>query len=757
MSLSPSHRRPSVPPTLDDNVSYSYEDVQMDATPVIKTCIRTSLKHAVKERRASLTVIEKYFLQDMCATGSEADVQKAYRKLMDEDLFDTATRATETRTDTNNNGAIAHQLPSDQSIPHVSSDDAESSSMRQERLQKRKSMGACQLWAAHESSGSPSSLLSSAPASRRSSLVPPASRRSSLVQQRQKHRASIQHKTTGIPSKRASLNLGAGGSSSKNWSKLRNVVLASGKIQQKLGRRHSSFSSVRSLKTMTKDDSQRQFLPATLDKQGQLIAEVPRPINQDDVADEEKKEDSSEEKEEERISCRRLLLARRASVNDYLGEGFEVGCVAEDDDGSQPSNSSGFLDGDDNDYDYGEGENATKAFLKSRGNFRSSMHFREHGLNLLQKPVLMRFDESEIGEGMEIADWEDERPTLAVQSPHHGEEGREGAADDEDAPFPCSSSFDETMSFARVSRHFEQDSTRRIHRCDSDDALFKRYGEKLEASIGFLWHIENYDHYDSWLIIEEEGTDEVGASLPFRILGTSAHDSDCHPHVLSPQLMESLQPFIPFSKQGESLWLKYSLVRDGASLQTFLQHARSPEFTFLAIETVDGEVFGSFTAQPWRKSGTNFGIGGASFLWRMRGSRADKCWSIAEQARKESEVDVFSFYGGDPAVQLCTSERLVVGGMGQALPGTHTLRDGTYIQDHEWGFGLAMEQDLLRGTSSPCVSFCSPSLSKAHSDGSIFEIINLELWTCTPCLSQVEAERMEVKKLFLDQQSWQST
>jgi len=747
MSLSPSHRRPSVPPTLDDNVCYSYEDVQiMEDTTVIKACIRTSLKHAVNERRASLTVTENYFLEELCATGSEADVQEAYRKLMDEDLFGTAM-ATEKRSDTNNNEAIFHQIPSYQSIPHVRSDDTESSSMRQERLQKRKSMGVCQLWAAHESSSS----------SGRSSLVAsaPASRRSSLVQQWQKHRASIQHKMTGIPSKRASLNLGAGGSSSKNWSKLRDVVLASGKIQQKLGRLHSSLSSVGSLKTTTKEDTQRRFLPSTLDKQGQLIAEVPRPVNQDDMADEEKKDDSSEEKEEEQIiSCRRLLLARRASVNNYHGEGFEVGCVEEDEDGFLPSNSSGFLDGDD--HDYGEGENATKAFLGSRGNFRSSMRFREHGLNLLQKPVLMRFDESEIGEGMEIADWEDERPTLAVQNPHLGEEGREGAADDVDALFPCSSSFDETMSFARVSRHFEQDSTRRIHRCDSDDALFKRYGEKLEASLGFLWHIQNYDHYDSWLIIEEEGTDEIGASLPFRILGTSAHDSDCHPHVLSPPLMESLQTFIPFSKQGESLWLKYSLVRDGASLQTFLQHARSPEFTFLAIETVDGEVFGSFTAQPWRKSGTTFGNGSASFLWRMRGSRADKCWSIAEQAKKESEIDVFPFYGGDPAVQLCTNERLVVGGMGQ-IPGTHTLRDGTYIQVHEWGFGLVIEEDLLRGTSSPCLSFCSPSLSQIHKDGSIFEIMNLELWTCTPCMSQVEAERMELKKLFLDQHSRQST
>ena len=75
---------------------------------------------------------------------------------------------------------------------------------------------------------------------------------------------------------------------------------------------------------------------------------------------------------------------------------------------------------------------------------------------------------------------------------------------------------------------------------------------------------------------------------------------------------------------------------------------------------------------------------------------------------------------------------------------------GSPIKDHEWGFGLTVESDFLHGTSSPCLTFGSPSLSCEHSDGSIFEIINLELWTVTPCNKLEDAEKLELAGLFLE-------
>jgi hypothetical protein len=258
---------------------------------------------------------------------------------------------------------------------------------------------------------------------------------------------------------------------------------------------------------------------------------------------------------------------------------------------------------------------------------------------------------------------------------------------------------------------------------------------------------------NSWNVLKDEYANGYGGggTLGFQILGTCADDESAQPHVLSPPLMESLQAFLPYSKSGENFFLKYSMVRDGASLHTFLKRARGCQYSILAIETVDGEVFGCVTAQAWRKNWNYFGTG-ESFLWRMRRSRLEKTEGILEQAQLESEIDVFPYTGENRFVQLCTHDRIAVGG---GTPSASTLAasasDGeTKTESHEWGFGLAIQEDFLSGTSSPCVTFASPSLSKTHDDGSLFEIVNMELWTLTPCLTVDDAEKLELGKLFLE-------
>jgi hypothetical protein len=249
-----------------------------------------------------------------------------------------------------------------------------------------------------------------------------------------------------------------------------------------------------------------------------------------------------------------------------------------------------------------------------------------------------------------------------------------------------------------------------------------------------------------------------GGSLGFKILGTSVADESSQPHVLSPPLMESLQAFLPNSKIGENFYMKYSMVRDGAHLQTLLKRARGVQYSILAIETLDGEVFGSFTGQAWRKSWNYFGTG-ESFLWKMRHSRLEKTHGILDQAQKESEIDVYPYTGENGFIQLCTHDRVAVGGGMPDSTSTEKKTDEPVDNNplvkhsHNWGFGLALQSDLLQGSSSPCITFGSPSLSKAHPDGSLFEIMNVELWTTTPCMTEEEAEKLELGKLFLHQDS----
>ena len=123
----------------------------------------------------------------------------------------------------------------------------------------------------------------------------------------------------------------------------------------------------------------------------------------------------------------------------------------------------------------------------------------------------------------------------------------------------------------------------------------------------------------------------------------------------------------------------------------------------------------------------------------MRQNRGTHCHSILEQAQLESELDVFPWTGENSCVQLCTHEKLAVGG-------------GTPLnarEDYEvaWGFGLAIDRDLLHGTTSHCATFGSPPLSHT----SPFEIVNLEVWTTTPCFDVAEAEKLELGMLFLYQ------
>ena len=208
-------------------------------------------------------------------------------------------------------------------------------------------------------------------------------------------------------------------------------------------------------------------------------------------------------------------------------------------------------------------------------------------------------------------------------------------------------------------------------------------------------------------------------------LADSDSENIAFDYALTQSLMRKLKKHLPYGKRGDSFWLQYSLIRDGASLNSLLDmvhrdvnNTTNHICSVLAIETVEGEVFGAFLTQTWRRSYKQWYGGGQSFLWT----------TAPETSEKGKKLRVFPYSFENSYVQLCDRDRLLVGG-----------GDGGDSYDrHCYGFGLALEKDLLTGSSCPCTTFESPSLSKIHSDGSIFEIRNLEVWTLTPCLSVIE-------------------
>jgi hypothetical protein len=64
------------------------------------------------------------------------------------------------------------------------------------------------------------------------------------------------------------------------------------------------------------------------------------------------------------------------------------------------------------------------------------------------------------------------------------------------------------------------------------------------------------------------------SSFDSRVLATSTADDSTKPIVLTASIMDSLQRHLPYSKQGEMFWLKYSMVRDGANLNTVLNKTK---------------------------------------------------------------------------------------------------------------------------------------------------------------------------------------
>jgi len=410
------------------------------------------------------------------------------------------------------------------------------------------------------------------------------------------------------------------------------------------------------------------------------------------------------------------------------------------------------------------------------------------------KPVLLRYASQNIdkGEGIEVSELNEEDTSMLIDTIERAREYKSMVSIGDLSAYSAIS-FDETISTDRL--NIFRDSVnidQSIQRSNSDDdiaAFFLGNSEGVynqfesnslrelrdqDDGTDSSWDMQSDDgqqQYDAWTVLKDEYAEDYGYGGPsmanpsFRILGTSADDKASLPHVLSPPLMDSLQAFLPYGISESNLWMKYSMVRDGASLHTLLQSIRGSKHTILALETSEGEVFGSFTSDTWRKNWNYYG-NGESFLWKMRQNRktgGEHTHSIIDQALLESQMDVYPWTGENDCVQLCTHNRIAVGGGAGDIRGDMTGNeiqnenssgsdgDKPMFQEHEYGFGLSIDADLLQGTSSPCHTFGNPALSPKHADGARFEIINLEVWAITPCYSVADAEKLELGRLFLQQ------
>ena len=95
----------------------------------------------------------------------------------------------------------------------------------------------------------------------------------------------------------------------------------------------------------------------------------------------------------------------------------------------------------------------------------------------------------------------------------------------------------------------------------------------------------------------------------------------------------------------------------------------------------------------------------------MRSGRKTLSKSIIDQAKIESEIEVFSWTGKNDYNQLCTDNTFAVGC--SSSDGAGSFENDKLFCD---GFGLAIDDALLHGTSNYCQTFDNPPLSSCHQD-----------------------------------------
>lgn len=254
--------------------------------------------------------------------------------------------------------------------------------------------------------------------------------------------------------------------------------------------------------------------------------------------------------------------------------------------------------------------------------------------------------------------------------------------------------------------------------------------------------VEEYPPVQEGEMARADGwSDFRSMEFPFRIIGAD-NERRLHPRVMTPPMMEALRGFLPYKVTESNFWLKFSLVRDGASLATLLATIKASTYTFIGVETNHGEVFGAFTGTAWRSGSKWFG-NGESFLWRLKQSRLASQQQSAE-GDSQNEMEVYPYTAYDTCVQYCTSKTIAVGG------GDWYDHDCPFVNEPK-GIGFMVDGDLAGGETNSCATFANPRLCKKTSLSNEFVIENLEVWTLTPFDNENDAAQLEMQKLFLEQ------
>ena len=73
-------------------------------------------------------------------------------------------------------------------------------------------------------------------------------------------------------------------------------------------------------------------------------------------------------------------------------------------------------------------------------------------------------------------------------------------------------------------------------------------------------------------------------------------------NILTVDQAMKLRKFLPTMQQIESWKLIYSVLNDGADLDSFFRRTKSHKYTLIIVQTINGELFGGFNSMEWMTS-----------------------------------------------------------------------------------------------------------------------------------------------------------
>uniref|UniRef100_A0A7S3PHU7 Oxidation resistance protein 1 n=1 Tax=Aplanochytrium stocchinoi TaxID=215587 RepID=A0A7S3PHU7_9STRA len=182
--------------------------------------------------------------------------------------------------------------------------------------------------------------------------------------------------------------------------------------------------------------------------------------------------------------------------------------------------------------------------------------------------------------------------------------------------------------------------------------------------------------------------------------------------ILSKEHQRLLMKALPYRKRVCFWQMIYGSDEDGLSLPRMYDSAADEEETLMIIRTVDGDVFGVFVTETWRKHGGRSFYGtGESFVFSCGNVNVSKTEKFPENYFK-----LYRWTGINECFMSSCESHIAIGAGGE-------------------GFAICLDSSF-HGSSRSCETFESPSF--VSSDGYSFSVQSIELFCFPACKAHAE-------------------